>query len=87
MPDMISSVVSLKVLDSPDVAPKYGAEVGLLKISEVLVVKRGTVNGNPTVDIQLKDAQGKDFLIMATGGIIEMIGRAAEAARIQSKTN
>ena len=79
--EMITSWVSVKIVDSSKEAPNYGDDFTLLKAHTCIIVGRGTVAGNPTVDIQLTDEHGKKFLIMATGGIMEMIGAAVAGKR------
>ena len=80
---MITNTVSIEIVDSPDQAPKYEKDFTLLKMQKCIVVGKGTVNGNPTIDIQLTDENGNKFLIMATGGIIEMISGAIAGKRIR----
>lgn len=79
--DMISNSVSIILVDSPTDAPKYSESVGLLKIKKMIVVGKGATNGNPTVDLQLVDREGNEYVIMATCGIIENMGVAARAKR------
>ena len=78
---MISNSVSVEIVDSPDDAPNYENDFTILKMKKCIVVGKGTVEGNPTVDIQLTDKNGKKFLIMATGGIMEMISGAVAGKR------
>lgn len=65
-------------------APKYSDDVTLLKIDTCIVVKNGTVDGNPSVDLQLTDENGKKYVVMATGGIIESIGSVVAGVRQRS---
>lgn len=67
-------------------APKYSDDVTLLKIDTCIVVKNGTVDGNPSVDLQLTDENGKKYVVMATGGIIESIGSVVAGVRQRSST-
>lgn len=78
---MISMAISIKLYDTPDKAPTYtGAHVPV-KINGCSIVGKGTISGNPTVDLQLVDAAGNKFLIMTTGAIMESIAAAVGGMR------
>ena len=88
MREMISNAVNIQTVDSPEQAPKYdGAEFTIVKIQNAIIVGKGTVKGNPTVDIQLVDEQGRKFLIMATAGIVEGLAGAVAGKRIRDTGN
>lgn len=74
--DMFTNTVTVKIVDDYKDAPKYSDDTTMLKMKECIIVGKGTEAGNPSVDIQLTDKDGNKFLIMATGGIIEMIAGA-----------
>lgn len=78
---MISRVLDMKIAENPDEAPNYTEEFKLVKLDKAIVVCQGTVEGNPTVDLQMSDAAGNKYLIMATGGIIEALGIAVRTKR------
>lgn len=80
MMDMITTSVTVKQFESPNEAPKYGEDWKLLRLENALIVKHGTVGDNPTVDLQLVDAEGNKYLVMATGGIVSMLGSAVKGA-------
>ena len=42
-------------------------------IEEVVVVQRGTQQGNSTVDLVLVDEQGKKYVVMLTGALLKSI--------------
>jgi len=63
----------VEIVDYPEEAQKYGNKTTLLVIKKCVIVGKGTINGLPTVDIQMQDESGKKFLVMATGRIIEML--------------
>lgn len=44
-----------------------------IEIDQVVVVKKGTEEGNPTVDLVLKDADGNKFVVMVTGRLLQSI--------------
>jgi hypothetical protein len=62
-------------------APKYGADVTLLRIERALVVGKGMQSGAPSVDIQMVDSEGRKFLVMTTGSLLEMLGGAIAGKR------
>lgn len=79
--DMISSNLHIQVTESAADAPVYGKDFKMVKITKAIIVPKGSVNGNPTVDLQLEDAAGNKYLIMATGGILENLGAAIKGVR------
>lgn len=78
---MISNQVEINIVDDPKYAPNYGNDFKIIKMQKCIVVGNGTVEGNPTVDIQLTDANGKKYLIMATGWLMESITAVVTAKR------
>ena len=44
-----------------------------LEINKVVVVQKGTREGNPTVDFQLFDDDGRQYVTMVTGNLIRAI--------------
>ena len=44
-----------------------------VEIDKVVVVRNGTVEGNSTVDLVLKDADGNKFVVMVTGFLLKSI--------------
>lgn len=50
-------------------APEYTP----VKIEKVVVVKKGTQNGNPTVDLLLIDETGKKYMTMTTAALLRSI--------------
>jgi len=79
--EFMTSDLMIKIVDTSTDAPTYGGEYTLLKMTEAIIIGRGMANGTPTVDIQLTDDEGNKFLVMATGGIIEMLGIAVTGKR------
>ena len=78
--DMITKTLSIKNIKNVDDAPKYGKDTTMLRLESALVVKRGTVSGAPTVDLQLVDADGNKFLVMATGAILSSLSTVIAAS-------
>lgn len=74
---MISYSINIEIVEDPTKAPNYqGTDVELLKMVKAIIVKKGTEAGNPSIDIQLKDQHGRDFVIMATAALFEGIAAA-----------
>lgn len=44
-----------------------------IKVKEVVVVRKGTVEGNATVDFVLQDETGQRFVFMLTGNLLKSI--------------
>lgn len=80
--NMITTDVSVQIVNTPAEAPNYDAkDTTIVKIAKAIVVGKGTESGKPTVDLQLVDAEGKQYLIMTTGAILEMLGGVAAGKR------
>lgn len=73
MHHMLSNIIAVRVSQINE-APVYTNETTMIKIIDVIVVKKGMDDGQPTVDIQCEDIDGKKFMICATGAIINAIG-------------
>lgn len=67
----------VQMADNPDEAPKYDPVEHIpLRIEKAVVVGRGTEKDLPTVDLQLTDMDGNQFLVMATGAILHTMVKA-----------
>jgi hypothetical protein len=79
----------MQSVDSPYDAPNYQEDWKMLRVTQCIIVGKGTVKGQPTVDIQMTDADGNKYLVMATGRILEMIssGVAGTRARLEARVN
>ena len=44
-----------------------------VEIKQVVVVQKGTVSGNSTVDLVMEDAEGNKFVVMLTGNLLKSI--------------
>lgn len=51
----------------------YGPPMKALNITEVVVVRKGTEGGRPTVDFILKDEEGNEYVTMITGRLLKGI--------------
>ncbi len=77
----MSVSVSIKSADSVGKAPKYGPEVVGLELEECVIVSKGTHHGLPSVDLVMKDENGKRYLVMTTGRVMEQLGGACQGVR------
>ena len=84
--DMISNETVIQIVGSIAEAPNYGTDVTMLKVKKCIVVKKGTKFGYPTIDIRMEDASGKKHLVMATGGLMQMIAAAVKGAAEATST-
>ncbi len=76
--DMITQMVKINIEIAPEDAPNYDEkETTMLRIETAIIVRNGTKSGKSTVDLQMIDKHGKKYLVMATGAIIDSIGRVA----------
>ncbi len=72
----MTNALSIKVVETPQEAPNYNRDsidVRGATISQVVIVKRGTVEGNPTVDFQFKDQEGAEYVAMLTGRLVQSL--------------
>lgn len=56
----------------------WGVPPTPLDITKVVVVRRGTVSGNPTVDLLLTDETGKQFVTMVTGALWDTVSQVVK---------
>lgn len=74
--------LALELHDKPEDAPKYNQPEHLYaKLAKALVIGRGTVLGNPTVDLVFEDEKGQKYVAMITGGLIENLAGAVRGMR------
>lgn len=77
----VTNSLKITIVDTPAEAPNYGQDTKMLRITDVIIVGKGTESGKPTVDLQMTDQAGNKYLVMATGAIMEMIGGAVTGKR------
>ena len=73
---MITQDINVKIVKSAEDAPNYNTmeeKFTPIKMKTAIIVRDGTREGRPTVDIQCEDAEGNKFLIMTTGRILTMV--------------
>lgn len=81
---MITDSLEIQIVDSPEKAPHYSKEKyapTILVAKKAIIVGKGMVSGAPSVDLQLEDQAGNKYLVMATGGILEMLAGAVRGKR------
>ena len=84
---MFTNNVTVQIVNNSKEAPNY-KEIGgftVLKITDCIIVGKGMESGAPSVDLQLEDEKGNKFVVMATGGIMEMLGGAVAGKRIRDE--
>jgi hypothetical protein len=80
--DLGANALTITMHDSPGEAPKYEKPEHLFaKVAVARVVGRGTVEGNPTVDLVFEDERGQKYVAMLTGGLIENLAGAVRGMR------
>lgn len=85
-PDLGANSLSVQLFDSPHEAPKYNKpEYLFAQVASACVVGRGTVSGNPTVDLIFEDERGQKYTAMLTGGIIENLAGAVRGMRERTR--
>ena len=66
-----TGLLSMSRFDTPDDAPKYNSpEFKQANMNEAVVVMKGTVKGNPTVDLIFVDETGQKYVAMLNGSLI-----------------
>lgn len=57
--------------------PRYEA----INLDRVVIIRRGTQNGLPTIDLVFKDQHGQEHVNMITGRLLAMIVATANGAQ------
>lgn len=74
--------VNIQMFDKPEDAPNYRRpEYEAVMLESASVVSKGTVEGNPTVDLILIDENGQKHVALVKGSFLEAIGRVVTAKR------
>ena len=74
--------IDIKLFEKPSDAPTYNLPgyKGIL-LDSAAVVGKGTVAGNPTVDLIFTDMQGQKYIAIVKGSFLEAIGGAVTGKR------
>jgi hypothetical protein len=75
--------LEVEVVDSYKDAPDYKKQGGWIGITlkKAIVVGKGMQSGAPTVDLQLTDVQGRHYVALVTGNIVEMLAGVVRGKR------
>ena len=67
--------VNIKICDTVEDAPNYKKMGGYtsLSIGDFVIVGQGRQSGRPTIDVLLTDDEGKRYVAMITGTLVEML--------------
>lgn len=80
-------MLAIEIVDSPAQAPNYRrdrVDVRTVAITKAIIVLGGMESGRATVDFQIKDEQGAEFVAILTGDLVKSLAQAiigAEARR------
>lgn len=72
---MSTNAVAVQVFETPDEAPNYRRDFPQVKaanIVKICIVKNGTQEGNPTVDMIFEDHEGKTHVAMITQKLLKV---------------
>lgn len=74
----IMNYLDIEICENADEAALKGYvysydEYKPIEITKVVVVRKGTEEGNPTVDLILQDQEGNKFVVMITGKLLKLI--------------
>ena len=79
----MTNMLRIQIVDSPDEAPNYQRDtpdVRTATIHTAVIVLKGTESGYSTVDFQIKDAEGNEFVAMLTGTLVCQLASAIVGA-------
>lgn len=67
--------VTIEICNSIEEAPNYNKIGGFIaaNLEKAVIVKNGTSQGNPTVDLIFEDQEGKKYVALITGALIKSI--------------
>ncbi|ELA6946677.1 hypothetical protein RBG11_004280 [Vibrio parahaemolyticus] len=82
---MITYSLNINTAERIEDAPNYTDDVTMLKLDTAIVVKGGTVEGKASVDLQLRDVNGKEYLVMTTGALLKQLSRHIEITEERTK--
>ena len=65
--------IKVGIYESPERAPRYGAESRYLNLETVNIVDQGMESGAPTVDLVMKDRDGNQYTTLVPASFIRSI--------------
>jgi hypothetical protein len=76
--------INIQICNSTQEAPNYntnGQGIKPANLDTAIIVKNGTIEGNPTVDLQFTDKDGNRYIAMITANLLKSICIAAGVAK------
>lgn len=74
--------LEIKLFDSPQEAPVFRTpEYNAANFKTVHVVGKGTVSGNPTLDLIFEDENGQKYIAMITAALWESVNGAIQGLK------
>ena len=77
------NMLIIEVVASPDDAPNYNRDtpdVRAVDITKAIIVLNGMASGASTVDFQIRDQQGGEYVAMLTGALVKQLAGAIVGA-------
>lgn len=67
--------IEIKKYSCPEDAPNYNHIGGFkaAKLTNIVVVEKGTKNGNATVDLVFEDDSGQKYMVMVMGSLLNTV--------------
>lgn len=80
---MGTNSLSIQIVDSIDDATDYVQTGNFrpIQLDKAVIVAHGTIEGNPTVDIEMTDSKGNRFVGIITGNLIISLAKAIEGVK------
>lgn len=75
--------LKIMICNSPEEAPNYARDsidIRSASITGVVIILKGMTSGGASVDFQITDADGNEFVAMLSGGLVHQIGAALRGA-------
>jgi hypothetical protein len=82
---MVTKSFSIQVVINPEQAPTYTTDWEGIEIKNCIIIVNGTQEGNPTVDIQGIDKDGKKYVMLVTGALMEGLSAAISGVKSRFK--
>ena len=78
---MITNNIAIQIVKGVEDAARYNKPWKALRITKCVIVPKGTVGGNPTVDILMVDENSNQYVALVTGSILENLTGAIAGVR------
>jgi hypothetical protein len=82
------NALKIEIVDNPSLAPNYNRdelETRAARIDKCIIVGKGTVEGNPTVDFHIFAEDGSKFVAMLTGNLVKSLAATIEGFEQRGK--